>query len=539
MLEFVFFLSILAHSESKQEYEDIDQLVSHFSTFNFDVSAGEVRQIDFDRNNVTVIFPPVEGTEVYVFAEVSGKRVKIGELSKEKYGVHCGNAICSFEYRPLKKGKALIHVIPEPKGCEKVFISTKSRETLSLGQSNDLASQWSRSKGICFFHIPNSQINYNLMFSGENNDFTAVLYSDDKGEGSIIEKSKAIQSKSENSVFIKWNSTENSSSSFMYMGLTESHDEGFSVSYMSNTSTFYLTEKGAEEIDIPNGFEDGQNRQKESKKKEEIAKKRAEAEKSTQQSKKEDDSDDEKWSKSDDEYPNKFSKEKEKEKPKPKEEEPDLEDNDDGKTWQTIFKQSNKDKEKEERKEDKEELKEDERENENSENLIKQQKKEKQHSLEQQFKQQVQQQVNQHNRQLDDDAGPFGEDEFPDKWRPNNGPEEPENKDMDDDNDDEDQKKPKIRKGSKNKNKERKKQNQETEIKLTTIIIAFIALLIIIIALCTTVILTRFMKSRQESYVQETVPFLQNGIPMNQNFPVYPGYGQMPPNPQYSFPYVD
>ena len=71
MLLYFFFLPfIFCEEETELDDDSIDALVTRFSTFEFDIEEGEVREIQFDRNDVTVVFPPIDGASVTVLASV-------------------------------------------------------------------------------------------------------------------------------------------------------------------------------------------------------------------------------------------------------------------------------------------------------------------------------------------------------------------------------------------------------------------------------------------------------------------------------------
>ena len=266
---FAFFYLCIKFVKEKDD-ENIDALVTKFNTFEFSIDEGEIREIQFDRNDVTVIFPPIKGVTVNVLASVFGGRVEVGQITENRFGVHCGKEICFFHYKSEINGTGRVHILSDTSHCHHTFISSKSNENFRVSSSNTVSNiSLSDSSQICFLHVPNQEIQYTASLiaksPAQNLDFNVSLYEDDESEAISLDlkKQKMYKNKVNKPVFVKLESNEESSGTFVYMSQrADPYDQGsdvsneFVVDYKQSDSMFFLTTNGPEDITIPENIDE-------------------------------------------------------------------------------------------------------------------------------------------------------------------------------------------------------------------------------------------------------------------------------------------
>ena len=265
----LFLLCISIIEEEEDEDESIDALVTKFNSFEFGVEEGEIREIQFDRNNVTVIFPPIDGVTVTVFALVDGGKVEVGTISENKFGVHCGKELCLFQYKSDINTTGKVHILSDTNYCQHTFISSKLNENFRVSNSNSTTNiSLSQANKICFLHIPNQEIQYTASLiakaPAQKLDFNVSIFENDESNAISLDlkKQKIYKNKVNSSLFVELESNSDSTGTFVYMSqktnpniYQESFDE-FVLEYEQNDSMFFLTTNGPEDIKIPDGTDD-------------------------------------------------------------------------------------------------------------------------------------------------------------------------------------------------------------------------------------------------------------------------------------------
>lgn len=252
----MWFLSLLSIREEKPYITD--SYIASFSSFDIDVEAEQIREITFDRNELTVIFPELEGINVEAYISFAEKHIKVGEINKESkiVGIHCGHALFEFRLFSEQSTSTKIDIVADSLRCKQTFYSSKLRERFQISHHQYSNVSLSPTSKICFMHSPPTVVEYNIISHGTG--YKLTYSKDDLKPPVLVDYNQMIRNVTDSPLFFVWESVSDvAEAAFQYMTVrSEESFNGISFNYSNTREPYLILENGTRSINLPDFIND-------------------------------------------------------------------------------------------------------------------------------------------------------------------------------------------------------------------------------------------------------------------------------------------